>query len=185
MLWVGFLSPGTVIAHLDGPPPATAGGFGDDTCYTCHFDSALNDATGSLNLEGIPKNYMPGVEYLIQIVLARPEIARGGFEAAVRFADGPNAGQQAGSLESGDRRVEVVTGINRPVQFARQTEQGSLIESDGRASWSIRWRAPENSAGPIVFNVAANAANYDESSFGDFIYTRETLSRAPHLLKLQ
>ncbi len=182
-LWIGLLSTGTGMAHVDGPPPATAGGFGDDTCHTCHFDSDLNDSAGSLILEGIPEDYVPGVEYLIEILLARPEIARGGFEAAARFQGGPNAGRQAGSLESIDERVEVVTAEGRTVQYARQTEAGSLVESDGTARWSLRWTAPQDSAGPIVLNVAANASNYDDSAFGDFIYTRETLSRGPGLLR--
>ena len=182
-LWVGLLWASSSIAHVDGPPPANTGGFGDDTCHVCHFDSDLNDAAGSLILEGIPEDYVPGADYLIQIVLARPEIVRGGFEAAVRFADGPDVGRQAGSLKSIDERVEVVTGEDRPVQYARQTEPGSLVESDGTARWTIRWRAPEDPTDPIVFNVAANASNYDASAFGDFIYTRETLSRGPRLLE--
>ena len=171
------------MAHVDGPPPATAGGFGDDTCHTCHFDSDLNDSAGSLILAGIPEDYVPGVEYLIEILLARPEIARGGFEAAVRFQNGPDAGRQAGSLESIDERVEVVTAEDRTVQYARQTEAGSLVGADGTARWGVRWIAPEHRTGTIVLNVAANASNYDDSAFGDFIYTREALSRGPRLLE--
>lgn len=41
------------------------------------------------------------------------------------------------------------------------------------------WRAPEG-LGSVVFHIAANAANGDDSPLDDFIYTREfVLNSAP------
>jgi hypothetical protein len=34
------------------------------------------------------------------------------------------------------------------------------------------WTAPSADAGPVQFNVAANASNNDDSPLGDYIYTK-------------
>jgi hypothetical protein len=39
--------------------------------------------------------------------------------------------------------------------------------------WTFRWTAPADAPGrAVVFHVAANAANDDDSPLGDFIYAR-------------
>ncbi len=42
--------------------------------------------------------------------------------------------------------------------------------------WQFQWEAPERRA-PVVLHVAANAANQDDSEFGDSIHTRELTIR--------
>ncbi len=183
LLSIGPLPTGEGIAYVDGPPVRSAGGFGDETCHKCHFENDLNDPVGSLGLDGVPENYVSGEQYVIQIVIERPEIGRGGFQLAARFANGNRAGEQAGSLAPLDERVEVATEENTQVQYARQTLAGSLPGPEGTAGWSVRWTAPEDSAGMVRFNLAGNASNYDASEFGDFVYTEEALSRPPRLVR--
>ncbi len=85
-------------AYVEGPPPAASGGFGEETCAQCHFDGPVNDPAGSLILSGIPEDgYVPAREYRIDILLSRQGLRRVGFELAARFAEGPDAGAQAGS----------------------------------------------------------------------------------------
>jgi hypothetical protein len=43
------------------------------------------------------------------------------------------------------------------------------------ARWTVLWTAPE-SGGEVRFNGAANAANQDDSQFGDYIYTAVEIS---------
>ena len=88
LLGIGPLSTGKGIAYVDGPPPESTGGFGEETCHKCHFENDLNDAAGSLGLEGIPESYAPGQHYLIEIVLERPGIGRGGFEQVLLARSG-------------------------------------------------------------------------------------------------
>jgi hypothetical protein len=38
--------------------------------------------------------------------------------------------------------------------------------------WTMEWTAPSTGAGPVQFNVAANASNNDDSPLGDFIYMK-------------
>jgi len=165
--------------YPEGPPPAHTGGFGEPTCRACHFDGDLNAEGGGLTLEGIPAAYRPGERYQITIVLRRGEMKRGGFQLAARFAEGPSAGRQAGSLRAPDERVKVTAGTTGGVQYASQTRPGIQLTEAGRIAWVVEWTAPPSVAGAVVFHVAANSANGDESQFGDFVYTAAQVTRAP------
>lgn len=173
------------VAYIDGPPTATTGGFGEDNCGSCHFDYDLNDPAGLLRLEGIPEDYMAGQQYVITIRLAHPRMARGGFEMAVRFAAGDVAGRQAGSLEGMDDRVEIVTGSDGSIEYARQNGKGSIPESRGEITWLVYWRAPVEPLNTVVFHASASAGNHDDSPFGDFPYTHVATSRPARLLPLK
>ena len=162
----------------DAPPPAHTGGFEEPTCRACHFDGELNAEGGGLVLEGVPAAYRAGERYRITIALRRGEMKRGGFQLAARFAEGSSAGRQAGSLRAPDERVKVTEGTTGGVQYASQTRPGIQLGEAGRITWVVEWTAPSSAAGPVVFHVAANAANGDESQFGDFVYTATQITRA-------
>jgi len=164
--------------YPEAPPPAHTGGFGEPTCRACHFDGELNVEGGGLTLDGIPAAYRPGERYRITIALRRGEMKRGGFQLAARFAEGAAAGRQAGSLRAPDERVKVTEGTTGGVQYASQTRPGIQLSEAGRIAWVVEWTAPSSASGPVVFHAAANAANGDESQFGDFIYTTTAVARA-------
>jgi hypothetical protein len=165
--------------YPEAPPPAHTGGFGEATCHACHFDGELNAEGGGVTLEGIPAAYRPGERYRITVALRRGEMKRGGFQLAARFAEGPSARRQAGSLRAPDERVKVTEGTTGGVQYASQTRPGIQLTEAGRIAWTVEWTAPATAAGPVVFHVAANSANGDESQFGDFVYTATRSARAP------
>src|SRR5687767_7057659 len=81
----GLLTPGRA-AYVNGPPPATTGGFGEETCQKCHLDYPSNNSSGSLRIDGIPERYTPGERYQLTVRLTHPQLERGGFEMASRFA---------------------------------------------------------------------------------------------------
>jgi len=155
--------------HYDGPPIAHTGGFGEPTCRVCHQGEPLNAAGGSLRIEGLPGRYEPGRTYELVVVLRRDGMGRAGFELSARLV----AGRQAGALEASDKRVRVVPDSVTAVQYAEQTRDGSSV-SGPEARWTVRWRAPRlTGASDVLIHVAANAANYDDSPLGDFIYAGE------------
>jgi hypothetical protein len=166
-------------AFSEAPPTAHTGGFGERTCRACHFDGELNEAGGGLALGGVPTVYRPGERYRITVVLRRGEMQRGGFQLATRFAEGAAAGRQAGVLRAPDERVKVTEGTRGGVQYVSHTRPGIQLTQAGRIEWAVEWTAPASAAGPVVFHAAANAANGDESQFGDFVYTETHVSRAP------
>ena len=155
----------------DGPPPAHTGGFGEPTCRQCHFDSQLNAPGGELVLRGLPDRYVAGQSYELTLLLRRAGMLRGGFQLAARFADGRAVGTQAGSLEPMDSLVAVVRDTTA-VQYLEHTRAGTaLTPGSDSARWTFRWAAPASASGAVIFHVAANAANDDDSPLGDYIYT--------------
>ena len=171
--------------NYDGPPVAHTGGFSEPTCHACHTDEPLNDPGGSLRIEGLPQRYEPGRTYVLTVVLRRSGMGRAGFELSTRVADGPQAGSQAGALEASDARASVVPGPPpKAVHYAEQTREGCSV-SGPETRWALRWRSPASAAGggkggaDVLIHVAANAANYDDSPLGDFIYVGEWRVRGP------
>jgi hypothetical protein len=95
--------PLALVASVSDVVPARTGGFGEMTCQQCHWENPLNDPAGRLELDGVPAAYTPGEQYLITVSLARPGLARAGFQLTVR-EDGinMNAGTDAGVLRPTD-----------------------------------------------------------------------------------
>jgi hypothetical protein len=165
----------TATAFLDGPPVGFTGGFDEPTCYQCHFDGVLNPPEGTLLLEGVPDAYVPGQVYPITVHLAGPGLQRGGFELAARYSDGAQQGQQAGSLQATSELIAV--DLDGAVQYLRHTKAGTLPAVPDTIQWAFVWQAPASGTEAVVFHVAANAANGDESQFGDQVFTLEAVSR--------
>lgn len=164
------------LVYADGPPPAHTGGFGEPTCLTCHFDGDLNAPGGSLTVDGLPAAYIPGHPYPLTVRLARPDLQRGGFQLTARFADTNRAGQQAGRFTIADERV--AADREAGIAYLRHTPAGTGPAEDS-LRWTFTWTAPDTAAGQVVFHLAANAANGDDSEFGDYIYALEAVIAAP------
>ena len=145
------------------PPPAHTGGFGEPTCHHCHFDHELNAEGGSLMLSGAKEGYVAGEWYTLEVLLTRAEMERAGFQVSARL----ERGEQAGLFMSVDEQVAMDT-LNG-IQYLRQTEAGSYLSVQDTARWQIKWQAPADTSG-VIFHLTSNAANGDNSEFGDFIY---------------
>ena len=165
-------------AYIDGPPPAHTGGFGGDTCHTCHFENDLDTPGGFLTISGVPDTFDPSRTYRITVSLERPGMRRAGFQLAARLSGGDGAGRPAGVLQAvgGDERVQVVEAPDG-VGYAQHTEPGTTLSSPATAAWVLEWRPPDTGAGTVAFHATANAANDDASEFGDFIYTASATTR--------
>ena len=163
--------------YPDKPPPGHTGGFGEPTCLDCHFGGELNEPGGGVSLTGVPEAYAPGERYRITVVLTRDGLRGGGFQLAARFAAGELAGAQAGTLTPVDDRAAVDEDRTAGVQYAQHTLAGLGPVASDTVRWLLEWTAPEE-GGDVVFHVAANAVDLDESPFGDWIYTTSSRSRA-------
>ena len=165
---------GEVRAFPDHPPVAHTGGFGEPTCRRCHTGRELNAPGGSLALEGAPAVYEPGKRYRLAVLLAREGMAAGGFQLAARCEDG----RQAGELSpAGAPRVGVADDAKTGVRYAHQTADGVEPERPGSTGWELEWTAPDAGCGAVRLDVAANAANGDDSALGDYVYVRSLVAR--------
>jgi hypothetical protein len=105
----------------------------------------------------------------VTVTLTRPGLKLGGFQLAARFEDGT----QAGSLARGpgeENRLAIAIEAQGGVQYANQRRPGAEPSSTNTATWTLVWTAPAV-ARPVTFHVAANAADNDESTRGDYVYT--------------
>lgn len=151
----------------EGPLPGHTGGFGEPTCTECHMGSG-DDGGASVVVEGLPAAWIPGTAYRLVIAVTAPELRRGGFQLAARFAAD---GTQAGTLEVADGRGRTTMPEPDGVQYAHHLYDGTAPTAAGVARWTIVWTAPAQGTGAVAFHVAANAANDDNSEFGDRIVT--------------
>jgi hypothetical protein len=173
--------PGTTSArasYASNPPLGHTGGFGEPTCRACHLDSALNHPDATLAVEGLPDRYVSGAVYRITVSVTGSGQGRNGFQASIRFADGPPRGLQAGHLSPTDRRVVVGADTLTAIQYAVHSEIGAEPVSAERGEWVVEWTAPL-SEGSVILHVAGNSANGDNSPFGDLIHTLERTSEGP------
>jgi len=153
-----------------GPPPGHTGGFGEPTCRACHSDAGLNEPGGELAITGAPTGYEAGRTYQLEIVLRRAGMLRAGFQLAARFADGAAASAPAGALAPVDGRTVVIWDTVSHVSYIEHNLSGTVLSGDA-GRWMVRWTAPADARGVVIFNAAGNAANDDDSPLGDFIYT--------------
>ncbi len=148
------------VRYPDPPPPAHTGGFGEPTCHTCHFDGPLNAPKGGLRVAGFPEAFTLGQTYPITVYLTHPEMRRSGFQLAARYPDGTQAGR---FVQADGIALDTLGGI----AYVRPTRAPWIADS---ARWHFTWVAPAI-ADSVIIHVSANAANGDDSDFGDLIYT--------------
>ncbi len=165
--------PLVLIAYRDGAPPNMTGGFGEDTCRSCHLDNPLNDPDGVLEIGGLLGRFTPEKNYRITITLRREGLRRAGFEISARFAAGPDRGKQAGNFLVAGSDMKLIHSQTDPaLEFVEQTGEGSLAAQRGVIAWTFEWAAPVEGAWPVEFHIAANASNNDSSPLGDYIYQK-------------
>ena len=150
--------------YAGGPPSGVTGGPGDDVgaCTRCHFSNGLNSGDGSVDITG-PTSYTPDATLEMTIRAARPGAARFGFEIVAKDASDANVGTW-----------EITPGTQHADNGFTPTYLTHAADAPFAADefeWTVRWIPPTGGAGDVTFYAAANTANGDGFSFGDFIYT--------------
>jgi len=161
----------------EAPPPGSTGGFGERTCLECHLGNAANAFGGRVSIEGLEPPYVPGHAYVLTVVLEADETSVAGFQLSARFAEGPERARDAGALHPVDERTTRTDSAG--VSYLHQSPRGSHTSDPSGASWSVGWTAPR-STDPVVFHVAANSGNGDNSPLGDLVYLFHTTISASH-----
>lgn len=156
--------------HVEAPPTARTGGFGEATCVECHLEFPINAPGGRLALMGAPQVFEPGRTYTLTIRLESEDMVRAGFQIAARFENGEEVGQPAGQLRSLDGRTAVTADSVTAIPYGHHTRPGTPVADPTLATWSMSWTAPLGGA-DVVFHLSANSANGDDSPLGDLIYT--------------
>lgn len=133
----------------------------------CHVGTGLNAGPGRVTIATFPSSYTSGVTYPITVTVSDPDQRRWGFELSART----QGGQQAGNLTIGSDGFTQRLANFGGIQYISHTTAGTRNGTTGGVSFSFTWQAPDVASGPVIFNVAANAANGSFSSLGDRIYS--------------
>ena len=145
-------------AFPDGAPWGAANPGAEQHCASCHFEADAVRDSAALVIDGLPKTPEPGANYVLKIVFKDPHIVTAGFQLIA------HAGEvQAGTFASSDDDIEFIGAAIRST---------APLYNDEGVSWAVEWHAPGEITLPIVFYVAASAANDDGSPFGDTIHYR-------------
>lgn len=152
-----------------GPPAGRTGAPGEGTCVQCHLGT-LNSGPGRVTISGVPETYEPNQEFTLTVHVEHPDRQRWGFQITAL----DDANRPAGTLSTVDRSITkrvAGTGSLAGRTYIEHTSDGTF---DGRAQgaeWMVTWTAPAEDAGRVTFYAAGNAANGDNASSGDSIYT--------------
>ncbi len=179
MLFFFGISIGIVHSNSAGPIPSVSGvpaggGFeAEVTCDTsgCHESFKLNpDDLGSVELTGVPDNYIPGQTYSLRFRITHSDmnLRRWGFQMAAVDAV---TFQQAGTfIVTDSQRTQTERGGRARRTYIQHTVLGTFTGRRGGTSWTFDWRAPSTNTGDVAFYGSGNAANNDNAVSGDKIY---------------
>jgi len=159
--------------NMTGPIDGVASeppGFAN--CTQCHLGAKANTGAGSVRLDGVPAQYVPGQTYTITVTLQDPQASRWGFEVV--------ALDESGLIGLGTVTITDPVNTQKSTLFlstyVKHTLSGTFAGTSGQASWSYDWTAPPAGSGTARFFVSGNAANNDSTPDGDLIYNYATAS---------
>lgn len=159
----------TAYAFSSGPPASRTGAPGEGNCTECHIGD-LNPGGGRVRILGVPEQYAPNQELTLTVQVEHSSRSRWGFQ--ITALDSQNRPTGIFTLVD-DRRTRFSQGSG---QFAgrvyvNHTSQGTFAGQAGSAEWEVRWTAPGQDVGRITFYAVGNAANNNDQSSGDSIFT--------------
>lgn len=166
------------LADPSGADPGHSGAPGEATCVACHSGAGLNRGAGRVTIKLAGANtYAPGVKQRIQVEVADPAQRRWGFQLSARLTNAANG--QAGELSAADTQAQVVCADGRRapcanatvIQYVTHTLAGTRNGTTGSATFEFDWTPPATDQGPVRLYAAGNAANGNNSSSGDNIYS--------------
>ncbi len=138
-------------------------GDGENTCVACHSGSDVINQEGWITSDIPPEGYTPGMEYTITVTGNHENVQKFGFELTAETDDQARVGE----FIILDTRTQHAAGSNQRVTH---TSEGTAPSGDSN-SWETTWVAPVDGAGKVTFYTALNAANGNNSTSGDQIYT--------------
>jgi hypothetical protein len=144
----------TGFSNSGGPPLASSGAPGEQTCAGCHGITESDDNSGAYNnqltLNGAaPEFYTPGETYNVTLTINGPRSMRG-FQMTCINAEG----NQAGSFTAGaGTRLGTSSSSGNNRQYISHSARLS------GSSVNFTWTAPATNVGPVDFFVAGFNGN--------------------------
>ncbi len=156
------------IAGFTGSP-------GEQTCFNCHATNALNTGGGTITIATTPSitanQYVPGTTYTVDVTIAKTAISLFGFGTEILNSSNANAGTIS-VLNSAQTKLLTSAG---KTNIVHQLSGGA---SPDTKTFSFKWLAPAT-AGTAKIYAAGVAANGNNGSNGDFVYSTSLILSTP------
>jgi len=162
-----------VVTKPDQPELGRTNAPGESNCsVNCHTGGSnpINNAGINFNFNGNNPAYTPGNSYAVIISNTDAGGVKFGFESTSLTI--PPLNSAAGTF----------TVTNATTTGSGTFNSRNYIhhkDATSSNSWSFTWNAPATNVGDVVFYVASNAANGDNTNQGDNIYVDTFIVRAP------
>jgi hypothetical protein len=147
-------------AYSTGPPNAKTGAPGEGTCHECHNSFPLNSGPGSVAITA-PSTYAANQTYQITVTVTQSGQSRWGFEFTP-LSTGTCTITDPANTQKDTFQTRI---------YVKHTAQGTNNGTPGPTSWDFDWTAPAVPPDTVRFYAAGNAANGNDRSSGDYIYT--------------
>lgn len=154
---------------MDRPPAGRTNAPGEANCTVCHIGT-LNSGNGKVEIEGIPSAYEPNQEFTLTVRVSHPTRQRWGFQITALDSQNRPAGMMSTINATQTARVSG-TGSLEGRTYVEHRAAGTFPGQNNGASWEVKWTAPATDVGRVTFYAAGNAANNNNESSGDSIYT--------------
>jgi hypothetical protein len=141
------------------------------TCGTtqCHHvigGGNVNQRDSLITSSVPPEGYRSGFTYQMAVTLTEPFRVKYGFMASPQANNA--VGDARGTLSVVDDSAQLRTGNNYIA--VSHTEKGNQAPNETK-TWHFNWQAPSQvGLGEVLFFVACNASNNDDTTTGDRIY---------------
>lgn len=160
-------------ASASFPAPTHTGGPDENSCVVCHSSFKVNSGGGSVEILGVPRNYIPGQTYQLSVKTTEAGATIFGFMMTALDKDGLRAGTITAPVTT-PQTTQVNDGfVNTATrQYISHTIDGLFTNGVfGSNTWNFTWTAPPLSVGRVGFYASGNGANGDGQTGGDYIYT--------------
>ena len=157
------------------------GSPGETTCNTtnCHTGNAINAVGGSVTIDCPTMTnwkYVPGQSYQVDVTVEKAGVSLFGLGFEALTSTGANAGTFT--------MTNTTQTTTKSTTFMGNSRTSVVHKLNGGASsnthtFTFTWNAPSTDIGTITFYVAGNAANANNSTSGDFIYTASQVVTSP------
>lgn len=120
-----------------------------------------------MRIEFAGASYVPGQKARMRLIVEDPAASRWGFQLTARPESNPQTA--AGKLTAIDGNAEVLAASG--LEWITHTTPGTRRGTRDSVAFEFDWTAPATDTGAVVFYAAANAANGNNGTSGDSIYT--------------
>ncbi len=172
----GFLSFsarfGRTSASASGPVASHTNAPNEGNCTACHTSFPVNSGAGNISISGVPANYLPNQQIPVTVTVNQSDAVIYGFQLTALDSQGRKVGAYTLPTQS-PAQMQLVNGFvnGSQRQYVEHTINGVIPTVFGTKSWTFTWNAPAQRVGAVNFYAAGNAANSDNSTSGDYIYT--------------